>query len=293
MTEFLQQIVTGVAVGLVYGGLALALNVVFQGTGVLNFAQGEMAAFSAFGAWALVAGGVSIWLAMPIVAIVAFFAGVAVERVFIRPVESGEELDVLIVTVGLYLLVNAATGAIWGFLPKSLESPFGEGVVHVGGVLITAQQLGMAAVLLAVVLAVGGLFRFTAIGLRIRAAAQLPDSSRLLGIRVGWMLAVGWGVAAAVGAIAGVMAAPVIGISPDMMQSPLLLAFAAAALGGFESRIGAVVGGVLIGVLSSLVAAYIPGLGGDLNAVVPLAVIVAVLLLRPQGLFGHSSVLRV
>jgi branched-chain amino acid transport system permease protein len=293
MTEFLQQIVTGISVGLVYGGLALALNVVFQGTGVMNFAQGEMAAFSAFCAWALVASGVSIWLALPIVAIVAFFAGVAVERVFIRPVESGEELDILIVTVGLYLLINASTGAVWGFLPKSLESPFGEGVIHVGGVLITAQQLGMAAILLLVVIAVGALFRFTAIGLRIRAAAQLPTSSRLLGIRVGRMLAVGWGIAAAIGAIAGVMAAPVIGISPDMMQAPLLLAFAAAALGGFESRIGAVVGGVLIGVFSSLAAAYVPGLGGDLNAVVPLAVIVLVLLVRPQGLFGRSSVLRV
>jgi len=280
-------------VGLVYGGLALALNVVFEGTGVLNFAQGEMAAFSAFGAWALVAGGVSIWLALPIVAVVAFFAGMAIERVFIRPVESGDELDILIVTVGLFLLFNATVGAIWGFLPKSLESPFGEGVIDVGGVLITAQQLGMAAILLLVVFAVGALFRFTAIGLRIRAAAQLPASSRLLGIRVGRMLAVGWGIAAAVGAIAGVMAAPVIGISPDMMQAPLLLAFAAAALGGFESRIGAVVGGVLIGVFSSLAAAYVPGLGGDLNAVVPLAVIVLVLLVRPQGLFGRSSVLRV
>jgi len=147
--------------------------------------------------------------------------------------------------------------------------------------------------LLAVLLVVGALFRFTAVGLRMRAAAQNPDSSRLLGIRVGWTLAIGWGVAAAVGGVAGVMAAPVIGISPDMMSSTLLLAFAAAALGGFDSRGGAVVGGLFLGVASSLTAGYVPSLGGDLNAVVPFAVIVAVLLVRPQGLFGRPTSLRV
>jgi branched-chain amino acid transport system permease protein len=293
MTELIQQIVSGLAIGLVYAGLALALSVVFQGTGVLNFAQGEMAALSAFCAWALVSGGLSIWLAMPLVITGSFLAGVVVERVFIRPVEQAPELDILIVTLALYLAVNATTGAIWGYLPKRLDGPFGDGVLHLGGVVLTAQQLGMAGVLAVVLVAVGALFRFTSVGLRMRAAAQQPASSRLLGIRVGWMLALGWGVAAAVGAVAGMMAAPVIGVSPDMMSAPLLLAFSAAALGGFESRAGAVIGGLMIGVLSSLAAGYVPGLGGDLNAVVPFGVIVAVLLVRPSGLFGRPSTLRV
>lgn len=293
MSDVVQQIVVGLSIGLVFAGIALALNVVYQGTGVLNFAQGEMAVFSAFVAWALVGAGLPFWLALPAVLLISFALGFAVERVFVRPVEQSSELSILIVTLALFLAINAATGAIWGHTPQEFESPFGGHVWDVGGVLITAHQVGMAAVLTVVLILVGLFFRLTDTGLRMRAAAQNPDSSRLLGIRVGQTLAFGWGLAAVVGGVAGVMAAPVLGLAPEMMTSTLLLGFAAAALGGFGSRIGAVVGGIALGLLSTLAGAYVPGLGGDLNVVVPFVVIVLVLLLRPAGLFGTPSTLRV
>jgi branched-chain amino acid transport system permease protein len=293
MTDVVQQIVVGLSIGLVFAGIALALNVVYQGTGVLNFAQGEMAVFSAFLAWALVREGLPFWLALPAVLVLSFVVGFLVQRVFVRPVERASELSVLIVTLALFMAFNATTGALWGHTPQEFASPFGEHVWDVGGVLITAHQVGMAAVLSVTLLLVGLFFRLTDTGLRMRAAAQNPDSSRLLGIRVGRTLAFGWGLASVVGGVAGIMAAPVLGLAPDMMTSTLLLGFAAAALGGFGSRVGAVVGGVVIGLLSTLAGAYVPGLGGDLNVVVPFLVIVSVLLLRPAGLFGTPSTLRV
>jgi branched-chain amino acid transport system permease protein len=293
MTDVVQQIVVGLSIGLVFAGIALALNVVYQGTGVLNFAQGEMAVFSAFLAWALVQTGLSFWLALPVVLVASFAVGYLVERIFVRPVERASELSILIVTLALFMAFNAATGAIWGHTPQEFSSPFGEHVWDVGGVIVTAHQVGMAVVLSLVLALVGLFFRLTDTGLQMRAAAQNPDSSRLLGIRVGRTLAFGWGLASVVGGVAGVMAAPVLGLAPDMMTSTLLLGFAAAALGGFGSRIGAVVGGIVIGLLSTLAGAYVPGLGGDLNVAVPFLVIVLVLLLRPAGLFGTPSTLRV
>ncbi len=292
MTDLLQQLIAGLSIGLVYAGIALALTVVYQGTGVLNFAQAEMAGLSAFAAWALTSTGLSFWLALPVVIAGSFVLGFAVERVFIRPVEDAPELSLLLVTLALFVACNATVGAVWGYQPKTFESPFGRTAWDAGGVLITAQQVGMAAVLGLLLVIVGLIFQRTDLGLRMRAAAQNPDSSRLLGVRVGMTLALGWGVAAAVGGVAGVMAAPTLGLSPDIMTPALLLAFAAAALGGFGSRAGAVIGGLLIGVLSVLAGAYVPGLGGDLNIVVPFAVIVIVLLIRPAGLLGTASSVR-
>ena len=293
MTLFFQQLISGLAIGFVYAGLALALSVVYEGAGVLNFAQGEMATVSAFLAWVLTTRGMTFWLAFPIVLVISFVLGLAVERIFIRPLERASEQELLMVTLALYLGINAIVGWSAGYLQKTLTSPFGSDVWIVHGTFITSQQVGAAAVLVGVLLLVGILFQRTSIGLRIRAAAQNPESSRLLGISVGWMLALGWGIAAVVGAAAGTMAAPTIGLQPDMMGPVLLLAFAAAALGGFGSRVGAVVGGLVIGVASSLAAQYVDLLAGDLNQIVPFAVILVVLLFRPQGLFGRASALRV
>lgn len=293
MTLFFQQLISGLAIGFVYAGLALALSVVYEGAGILNFAQGEMATVSAYLAWVMTARGVTFWLAFPIVIAISLVFGLVVQRLFIRPLERASEQELLMVTLALYLGINAIVGWSAGYLQKTVANPFGFQVWIVQGTFITSQQVGAAAVLLGVLLLVGVLFQRTSIGLRIRAAAQNPESSRLLGISVGWMLALGWGIAAAVGAAAGMMAAPTIGLQPDMMGPVLLLSFAAAALGGFGSRIGAVVGGLVIGVASSLSAQYIDLLAGDLNQIVPFAVILVVLLFRPQGLFGRASALRV
>lgn len=292
MAEFLQQVFSGLSIGMVYGGIALSLSVVFQGTGVLNFAQAEMAGVCVFLAWALLAAGVAFWLAFALVLVAGFVLGVVVERVLIRPVEEAPELSILIVTLGLFLALNAIIGLVWGYLPKNIDSPFGTGTVSVGGALLTAQQLGMTVAVLAALLAVGALFRFTDVGLRLRAAALNPASSRLLGIRVGRQLMLGWGIAAAVGAVAGVMSAPVIGVAPEVMSSVILLAFAAAAFGGFQSRVGAVLGGLFVGVMSNLTNAYVPGLSGDLDVALPFLLIVLILLVRPQGLFGRATAAR-
>jgi branched-chain amino acid transport system permease protein len=292
MTELLQQTVSGLTTGLVYAALALAIALVFQGTGTLNFAQGEFATLSAFAAFALSSAGLSWWLIIPVLVLLAFVFGAGVERLLVRPVEGSGPLALLTVTAALLLGTNAVTALIWGTDVRSMPSPFGDAVFQFGPLTFTAQALGGGALVLAAMVLCGSVFRFTPLGLRLRAVADNPDSARLLGISTGVMLAVGWGIAAAVGAVAGLVAAPTLGLSPELMTNPLLLALAAATLGGFSSRLGAVVGGLLIGVLSNLASRYVPGIGGDLQLVVPFAVIFLVLLVRPQGLFGRATTVR-
>jgi branched-chain amino acid transport system permease protein len=292
MTELLQQTVSGLTTGLVYAALALAIALVFQGTGTLNFAQGEFATLAAFVSFALSTAGLSWWLIVPLLVVLAFVFGAGVERLLVRPVEGSGPLALLTVTAALLLGTNAVVALIWGTDVRSMPSPFGTAVYHVGPLTFTAQALGGAALVLVAMLLCGLVFRFTPLGLRLRAVADNPDSARLLGISTGLMLAVGWGIAAAVGAVAGLVAAPTLGLSPELMTNALLLALAAVTLGGFSSRLGAVVGGLLIGVLSNLASRYVPGIGGDLQLVVPFAVIFLVLLVRPQGLFGRPSTVR-
>lgn len=292
MIELLQQVLNGLATGAVYAGLALAVSVAFQGTGMLNFGQGAMATLSAYAAYEFISHGLSFWLALPLVVVLSFLGGALMERVLVRPVEGATPLALLTVSAGLLLGLSGVMGVVWGTIPRSLASPFGNGVVRVGGVTLTLQQIGAVGLVAAMMLVVGAFFRFTSLGLQLRAVAQNPASSRLLGISVGRMLALGWGLAAAVGAVAGLVAAPSLSLIPEMMDNALLLSLAAATLGGFESRLGAVVGGLLLGVSANLASRYVPGLGGDLQLVVPLAVIFVVLLTKPAGLFGRASAVR-
>lgn len=293
MDYFLQQVVNGLVVGFVYAGLALALVLVYQGTGVLNFAQGAMATFSAFLTWSLVQVHLSWPLAAAAAIVASFLIGLVLERIFVRPVENAPELSLVIVTIALFLAVNAITGWIWGYLPHSLGSPFGGGVRRLAGAIVTDTQLGMAVTLLVVVLAVHAFLRWTPLGLTMRAAAQHPVSSRLLGIRVGLVLALGWGLAAVVGAVVAMLAAPIVGLDTNVFLSVLLYSFAAAALGGFGSVPGALLGGLFVGLSETLVGAYVPAIGSDLQIVVPFGLIILVMLLRPSGLLGRRSALRV
>jgi branched-chain amino acid transport system permease protein len=292
MNELWQQLLSGLATGFIYAGLALAICVVFQGTGVVNLAQGVMATAAAYVAWSLVTNGTSFWLALPLVVAASFVFGALTERVFIRPVEGSTPLVLITVTVALFIGLQAVVSLVWGESPHRLASPFGGHTFDVLGAALTAQQVGAAAVVLGTLLLSGAFFRFTTLGLRMRAAAQNPASARLLAIDVGRMLALGWGLAAAVGAVAGIIFAPTLGVSPAMMDSSLLLALAAATLGGLESRMGAVVGGLTLGVAANLASRYVPGIGADLQLLVPFAVIFVVLLVRPQGLFGRVSSVR-
>ena len=276
MERFLQVVVDGIADGSVYAALALALVLIFRSTGVVNFAQGEMAMFATFVAWALADAGVPLGLAVLGALAFAFAAGMVVERVLIRPVEGSNPLSLVIVTLGLFIVVNSAAGWIWGFNIKEFPALFPGGVAEIGNVSLSIESLGIIAVLLVVVGLLWLLFTRTPIGLAMRAAAQSPSSARLVGIPVGRMLMLGWGLASLLGALAGV----------------LVYSFAGAALGGFDSPIGAVVGSWIIGVTEALAGTYIDVIGSDLKVLVPLGIIFVVLVVRPSGLFGSPEVSR-
>jgi len=292
VSDVAQQVVSGLSTGGVYASLALALVIIYRSTGVINFAQGEMATFSTFIAWSLM-HHMSYWPAFLLTCVIALAGGAAIERTVIRPVENAPVLTIVIVTLGLALVFNGASAWIWGAEVRSFESPFSTRPIHLAGVAFSIQDLGIIAVSLVLVVVLGLLFRFTKLGLALRAAATNPAESRFVGIRVGWMLALGWGIAAVLGAVSGMMAAPLVFLDPNMMVAILLYAFAAAILGGLDSPIGAVVGGLTFGVLLNLISAYWNFVGGTLKLPVGLAVILLVLLVRPQGLLGRRVARRV
>ena len=292
-TEFAEQIVAGIASGAIYGSLALALVIIYRSTRVINFAQGEMATFMTFVSVSLMNQGLSFWAAFPIVLALAFVGGVAIERVIIRPVEDAPVLTIVIITLGLALLLNGLMNVIWSGASRQYDGPFSARTLDVGGVHISIQYIGIVCVSFAIVVALGLFFRFTKLGLGLRAAALNPDSSRLVGVRVGWMLAIGWGLAAVLGAVAGMMIAPLVSLDPNMMQAILLYAFAAAVLGGLDSPAGALVGGLLLGVTVTLLERYVSFIGSTLKLPVALFLILVLLLGRPGGLFGRVAVRRV
>jgi branched-chain amino acid transport system permease protein len=291
---FAQLTVQGVALGAVYGSLALALVLVYRATHVVNFAQGELAMATTYVAYQLIQWGLSYWETFFATLAVAFVLGTVLEVALIRPVLHRSVIAAVIVTVGLFILIDGVVNWIWGGDFKSMPSPFGTKIYDVGGVSIQRLYPGMFIVVIVSVLLVWALFRFTKIGLGMRAAALRPAASALVGVRVDWMLAIGWGLAAVLGAVAGLMAEPSqFLLQPTLMQPILVYAFAAAVLGGLESPAGAVVGGLAIGVSLNLVVQYVPSISSELQQPFAFAVILAVLLLKPSGLFGHREVRRV
>jgi len=288
MEAVLLQVLAGLATGGIYASLALALVMIYQATHLVNFAQGEMAMFATYIAWSLVNAGMGYWQAFLLTVLIAFVLGVLIERVVIRPVENAPVLAVVVVFIGLLVILNSVAGWIFTYTIKSFPSPFAP---VLGIRYMSPHQVGALLVTLIVLALLYLFFRFTPLGLAMRAAAQNPVSSRLVGIRVGWMLALGWGLAAAVGAVAGMMVAPIVYLDPNMMSGILLYAFAAALLGGIDSPSGAVVGGLVVGVLENLLGAFV--IGNELKLVVALVLIVGVLLVRPSGFFGSVQVSRV
>lgn len=292
MDRFIQLVLDGIATGSIYALVALAIVLIFRSTGLVNLAQGEMAMFSTFVAWQLHAWGLNVWLALVLTMLGSFIAGMAIQRVIIRPVQHASELTIVIVTLGLFLAFNSLAGWIWGYLVKSFPNPFPDRIWEFGDVRLTASTVGTIAVLLVLAGGLFVLFQFTKLGLAMRATAYNVESARLVGIRVNQMLMLGWGLAAALGAAAGVFIAPKLFLDPNLMFGVLIYAIAAAAVGGLDSPVGAVVGGIGIGVIENLAGSYIGWVGTDLKILVPLALIVVVLLLRPEGLFGSKQVLR-
>ena len=289
MHELLQQVFSGLAAGSVYASVALALVMIYRSTDLVNFAQGEMAMFSTYIAWTLVNAGLPFWGAFAITLIVSFLGGMLIERVVIRPVENAPVLAAVVVTIALLLIFNSVAGWIYTYTLQDFPSPFPDRPVF--GALITTRDLGVIAITLIMLLLLFVFFRFTSTGLAMRAAAQNPASARLCGIRVGHMLAIGWGLAAAIGATAGIMVAPVLFLDPNMMGGVLLYVFAGALLGGITSPVGAVIGGLVVGVTENLVGTYL--IASQLKLTVALALIVLVLVFKPNGLFGTAIVRRV
>jgi branched-chain amino acid transport system permease protein len=293
MQQFWQQVVSGIASGSIYASLALSLALVYRASGVVNFAQGEMAMFSTYVALAFVNQGLGYWEAFGAAIAVSFVGGIVVERVAIRPVEHAPVLSVVIVTIGLLVIFNGLASWIWSPQVQFFPSGFSGGTVEIGGVTIGWDQLGVIGVTLGAMLVFFGFFRFTRVGLTMRAAAVNPEASRLLGVRVSWMLALGWGFAAVLGAVSGMLIAPINLLTPNMMQGVLLYAFAAAVLGGLGSPIGAVMGGLGLGVTLNLLGTYVDFVTPELKLPLALGILLAILLVRPSGLFGRPAVLRV
>jgi branched-chain amino acid transport system permease protein len=291
MEAVFQQVLSGLATGAIYACMALAVVMIFQAIGHLNFAQGEMAMFSTFIAWQLIQWGVPYWLAFVLCVGVSFAGGAAIERTIFKPLHKAPILSHVVVSIGLLAILNSSAGFIWDFNIKTFPSPFGS-LPLLGG-LMSSHQAGMIVVATLLLVLLYIFFSHTRIGLAMRASAANPQSAQLVGIRVGWMIGLGWGMAAAIGAVAGMMIAPVVFLEPNMMLAILLYGFAGAVLGGLTSPGGAVIGGFAVGVLENLAGTFIPVIGGELKLSIALLVIVAVLLLKPGGLFGSVTVNRV
>ena len=290
MVEFLHQFASGLALGGIYAIVALALVMIYQATQLVNFAQGEMAMFSTYLAWRMIDSGKPYWLAFIVTVLISFVGGMAIERIVVRPFAKAPILASVIVFIGLSFIFNALAGWLYGYSIQSFDTPF-NGRPWFGNVYMSAHESGSVLVTFVVLALVYGFFRFTPLGLALRASAQNPVSSRLVGVRVGWMLAMGWGLAAAIGAVAGMMAAPIVYLDPNMMGGILLYAFAGAVLGGIDNPWGAVVGGFVVGVMENIVGAYL--VGAEVKLSVALVIIIGVLVVKPSGLFGRRIVARV
>lgn len=318
MELLLQQVMTGLATGSVYGLVALAIVLIYRSTDVINFAQGQMAMFTTFFAWMLLDGSVlghhihpmQFWIAFTLTLVFASIMGALLERIVIRPVEGRPILTVVIVTLGLFAIFENLATWSWGGIPKAFPPPpevhvtgitfFGDGALDIGPTVISYHDLTIMVVAVGIMIALYAFFQYTPIGLAMRGTAQNSVAARLMGIRVGNMLTLGWALSALVGAVGGMLIAPLVLLQPPMMLGVLLYAFAAAVLGGMDSPPGAVVGGLTLGIVENLVGTYttkeyigVDWFGPELKLTAALLIIVLVLLIRPTGLFGRRILRRV
>ena len=292
MDQFIQQVATGLSTGSLYAILALAIVLIYRSTSVVNFAQGEMAMLTTFIAWSYINWEMPFWGAFFLTLLVAFLFGALIELIIMRPVENAPPLNAIIITLGLFTALSSIALRIWQGQPKAFPSPavFNGAPLELGPAVISRPNIGVFCMAILIMIAIYLLFSRTKVGLAMRAAAQNRVASELVGIRVGRMLALGWGLSAMVGAAAGMLLAPTIFLSPSMMQGILLFAFAAAVLGGLDSPVGAIVGGLTLGVVQNLAGTYIDS---KIDITVAFIVIIAVLLVRPKGIFGKQTMERV
>ncbi len=292
MELLLHQVFAGLSTGGIYACMALSIVMIYQAIDQLNFAQGEMAMFSTFVAWQILQWGLPYWPTFFLTIALSFLGGIVIERVVFKPLKNAPALSHVVIFIAIFAILNSCAGFVWDFTIKSFPSPFGTQPLFGNGI-ISSHDAGMIGVTTVLLLLLYVFFRFTRVGLAMRATAENPESARLVGVRVGWMIALGWGMAAAIGAVAGMMIAPVVFLEPNMMLSILLYGFAGAVVGGLTSPFGAVVGGFSVGVIENLAGTFIPIVGRELKLTIALTLIVAVLTVRPSGLFGRVLVTRV
>jgi branched-chain amino acid transport system permease protein len=292
MTRFIDLTLNGISTGAIYAAVALALVLIWRATRIVNFAQGAMLMFTTSIALGVINSSGSYWLGFVVALVCGLLGGAIVERVLIRRVESAPPLNAVIVALGLLILLEAGAGMIWGNTPRSFPPAFSIRGYDIGGtrVLFSPNDTFTVLVVLGVALALRVLFINTSIGLKMRAAAFRPEVARLLGVRVGRMFTLGWALAALVGSLAGVLVAPAVFVGPNQFDSLLVFGFTAAVLGGLDSPLGAVVGGILLGLALSYVSGYE---GASLVTLAALVVLVVVLMIRPSGLFSSTRERRV
>ncbi|HVM26042.1 MAG TPA: branched-chain amino acid ABC transporter permease [Mycobacteriales bacterium] len=292
MQQFVNLTLNGIVLGAVYGAFALTLVLIYRATRIINFGQGAMAMFSTYLGLQVVQAGYSYWLALLVALVSGFVIGGVVERVVVRPVEKGPEINAVIVTLGLFIGFIALAAILFGNTFESFPAPFALSGITVGetNVAITPNDLYRLAAVLVAMAALAALFRFTDLGLQLRAAAFGQEVARLLGVRVGRMLTLGWAMAGFFGALAGMLIAGGGLVSPNFMDFVIVFGFVAAVLGGLDSFLGAVVGGLILGLTNTYVAGY---LDSSLVTMAALAILVTVLLLRPGGLFSSSVARKV
>jgi branched-chain amino acid transport system permease protein len=291
--QFVNVTFSGLIQGAIFAAFALALVLIWRSTRIVNFAQGSMAAATAFIALGLIHGGQSYWLALVVALAAGFVLGAVIERVVIRPVEGGPELNAVIVTLGLFVAIQALIAIIAGSEFQSFPAPFGLRGFTFGDttVALTPNSLYVLGAVLVTMLLLVGLFRFTRVGLAMRASAFGQEVARLLGVRVGRMLTLGWALAAVVGSLSGLLIAGGGLVYPAYMDSLIVFGFVAAIIGGLDSPIGAIVGGLLLGLVLSYVSGYVPR-GSGLVSLAALVILMVVLLVRPSGLFASSKARR-
>lgn len=293
MGEFIQLFIDGLSNGSIYAALALAIVLVNQATGLINFAQGGMAVLSAYLTWWMAAHGLPLIVAILLSVVASFILGGLLERFAMRRFEGGDPDTAVVVTIGLLTLITGVCGWLWTYNNQQVPSLFSLGTVHIFGAAVSFRSIGNFLVIVVIMVLLQALMLGTKLGLALRAVAMNPQSASLSGLPVGRLLMVGWGLAAALGAVAGALVAPQLTLTPGMMDSALVYALAAVILGGLSSPVGVVVAAWLIGVLENLASVYVDFIGNDLKVAVPFILIFVVLIVRPQGLFGRKAVVRV
>jgi branched-chain amino acid transport system permease protein len=299
LTRFLQFLFDGLSSGAIYALIALGLVIIYRASGQLNFAQGEMAMASAFLAWWYTTLGATVWVAVVLAAATAAVLAAGLERAVIRPIARKSHFAVTVASIGLFLGLNALPPFAWRVLtqqrfPSLFPNDPGD-FVRIGGATWRYESILQLVVTLVVAGMLFVLFQRTKLGLAMRSVASNPESAPLIGIKTGQVLMVSWALAAAVGAVGGALVASQRGnVGSGMMFAIFFSAVAAAMLGGFDSLLGAVVAGLLLGVVENMVAGYQPDLiGQELRGSVSLIIILVVLLFRPSGLFGSKQIQRV